>query len=59
MQAVHHPAVRKYDESWVVDCSECQQDGDLPIGIGMRLVSRQTAEQLRENHAGHLAVTAP
>jgi hypothetical protein len=59
MQGVHYPAVRKHDESWVVDCPECQQDGDLPIGIGMRLESRQTAEHLRENHAGRLAVISP
>lgn len=41
---------------WVVDCPECGRDAragqSLPIGIGMLLESRETAERLRQNHAG-------
>jgi hypothetical protein len=59
MRESHHPTIRRHDECWVVDCPECQKaaratqggHGDLPIGIGMLLESRLTAERLRENHA--------
>ena len=39
---------------WVVDCAQCRNDpfAELPIGIGMPLRDRETAERLRENHAG-------
>jgi hypothetical protein len=37
----------------VVECIECRNDtqSDLPIGIGMPLRDRETAERLRDNHA--------
>ena len=56
----HHPTIRAHNGRWVVDCPECQMatrtyrgaaQGDLPIGIGMPLESRLTAERLSENHA--------
>jgi hypothetical protein len=36
----------------VVECRECRNDrtSALPIGIGMPLQDRETAERLRENH---------
>ena len=55
MRAPHHPTISRHDECWVVDCPECRQaaqGGERFIGIGMLLESRQTAERLRENHAG-------
>jgi hypothetical protein len=51
----HQPTVsQRPDRTWVVDCSQCRNDptSDLPIGIGMPLRDRETAERLRENHAG-------
>jgi hypothetical protein len=61
MREFHHPTIRRHGERWVLDCPECQQDArarqcgheELPIGIGMPLESRLTAEMLQENHAGH------
>jgi hypothetical protein len=51
----HQPKVsRRPDGTWVVECSECRADlcSDIPIGIGMPLLTKETAERLRENHAG-------
>ncbi len=51
----HQPRVTQGpDRSWVVDCAQCRNDptSDVPIGIGMPLRDRETAERLRENHAG-------
>jgi len=49
----------------VVDCPECEAaqsrndgHGDLPIGIGMPLESRLTAERMKDNHAGPKIITA-
>jgi hypothetical protein len=38
----------------MLTCSEClgTPEDELPIGIGIPLESRQTAERLRENHLG-------
>jgi hypothetical protein len=56
MRAPHHPMIRTADRGWVVECRECQLDARggqmLPIGIGMLLESKETAERLRENYAG-------
>lgn len=60
MGDLHQPAIRTHNGWWVVDCPECQQavqstyEGyvELPIGIGMPLKSRLTAERLQENHMG-------
>ena len=49
----HEPKVsRRNDGSWIVHCSECLRspDGEYPIGIGMPLNSRLTAERLKANH---------
>jgi hypothetical protein len=37
-----------------VECPQCRADrtSDIPIGIGMPLLTKETAELLRENHAG-------
>jgi hypothetical protein len=41
---------------WIIDCPDCRRETQggqsLPIGIGMVLESRETAERLRQNHAG-------
>jgi hypothetical protein len=56
MRAPHHPTIRRQnDECWVVDCPECRKvpdGGERFVGIGIPLESLQTAERLRENHAG-------
>lgn len=57
----HNPAVLKHnpkvlaiaDGRWVVVCPECNAlsyQQERPIGIGMPLKSRLTAERLRKNH---------
>jgi hypothetical protein len=49
----HHPKItQRPDRTWVVECCECRNDrtSTLPIGIGMPLRDRETAERLRENH---------
>jgi hypothetical protein len=49
----HHPKIsQRPDRTWVVECRECRNDrtSTLPIGIGMPLQDRETAERLRENH---------
>ena len=51
----HHPSVtQRTDRTWVVDCAECRNDptSAVPIGIGMPLQDQETAERLRDNHAG-------
>ena len=66
MRTPHHPTIRRHHQCWVVDCPECLQaaqsrnegHGDLPIGIGMPLESRLTAERMKENHAGPKIITA-
>ena len=50
----HHPVIaQRSDRTWVVECPQCRHDptASLPIGIGMPLADRDTAERLRENHA--------
>jgi hypothetical protein len=49
----HHPKIaQRADHTWVVECSQCRNDlySTVPIGIGMPLRDRETAERLRENH---------
>ena len=51
----HNPRISATgDGRWVVVCPECEssRQQQLPIGIGMRLESRVTAQRLRENHTG-------
>jgi hypothetical protein len=56
MRAPHHPRIMAVDRGWVIECRECQLEargGQLPpVGIGMLLESKETAERLRHNHAG-------
>jgi hypothetical protein len=50
----HEPVVhRRTDGLWEVRCLGCWLDpnGDLPIGIGMPLRSRSTAERIVAIHA--------
>lgn len=50
----HNPTITHGpDRTWVVECIQCRNDtqSELPIGIGMPLRDRETAERLRENHA--------
>ena len=50
----HFPKiVQRPDRTWVVECTRCRNDpaSALPIGIGMPLRDRETAERLRDNHA--------
>jgi hypothetical protein len=49
----HHPTIsERPDRWWVVECPQCRNDltSALPIGIGMPLRDRETAERLRDNH---------
>ena len=51
----HDPKVtQSTDRTWVVECVQCRNDpaSTVPIGIGMPLRDRETAERLRDNHAG-------
>ena len=50
----HDPKITQGpDRTWVVECIQCRNDtqSELPIGIGVPLRDRETAERLRENHA--------
>jgi hypothetical protein len=50
----HHPKVtQRPGRAWVVECAQCRNDpaSSVPIGIGMPLRDRETAERLRDNHA--------
>ena len=50
----HFPKIaQRPDRTWVVECLQCRNDGasTVPIGIGMPLQDRETAERLRENHS--------
>jgi len=50
----HSPKIaQRPDRTWVVECTQCRNDpfSTVPIGIGMPLRDRETAERLRENHA--------
>jgi hypothetical protein len=54
-QRRHQPKINgRADGTWVVECAQCDNDttSDLPVGIGMPLQARETAELLRDNHAG-------
>jgi hypothetical protein len=50
----HHPRIaQRADRTWIVECAQCHNDpgSSVPIGIGMPLLDRETAERLRDNHA--------
>jgi hypothetical protein len=50
----HFPKIaQRPDTTWVVECAQCRNDlaSTVPIGIGMPLRDRETAERLRDNHA--------
>jgi hypothetical protein len=55
MRSPHQPRiVQRAGEYWVVECQECLEDhtASVPIGIGLPLPDRLTAERLVENHRG-------
>jgi hypothetical protein len=57
----HHPKVVQGPErTWVVECVQCRNDvtSAVPIGIGMPLRDRETAERLRDNHRARLVRAA-
>jgi hypothetical protein len=55
MQSPHTPTVVDMDGgACLVECPQCRRGrpADIPIGIGLRLFDRITAELLAENHRG-------
>jgi hypothetical protein len=49
----HQPCIiERPDQTWVIECRQCREDkvSSVPIGIGMPLSDRATAERLAENH---------
>ena len=55
MKKSHLPRiVQRPDGPWVVECHQCTEDGtsSVPIGIGIPLPDKVTAERLAENHRG-------
>jgi len=54
MRSPHHPRlIDRHDGTWAVECLGCRNDhlSDVPIGIGIPLPDRITAERLAENHS--------
>jgi hypothetical protein len=57
----HQPRiVHRPDGPWIVECRQCREDksSSVPIGIGMPLPDRMTAERLAENHSGPMRIVA-
>ena len=57
----HHPKVtQRPDQAWVVECAQCSNDvvSTVPIGIGMPLRDRETAERLCDNHSSRFVRAA-
>jgi hypothetical protein len=55
MPVGHQPTInQRADRCWVVECPQCRNDlhADIPIGIGLPLKDKETAERLRDNHSG-------
>ena len=55
MHSPHSPKIIGLrDGGWIVECLACRNDrmSEVPIGIGMPLPDRLTAERLAENHRG-------
>jgi hypothetical protein len=53
MHSLHRPKIVDLRGGrWMVECLACRQDhlSEVPIGIGMPLPDRLTAERLAENH---------
>jgi hypothetical protein len=46
--------VQRPNGGWVVECRQCTEDrsSSMPIGIGIPLPDKVTAERLAENHRG-------
>ena len=54
MRSVHQPQIVELRGGrWMVECLACRSDhrSEVPIGIGLALPDRLTAERLAENHA--------
>jgi hypothetical protein len=55
VQSPHSPTVvDTNDGACLVECPQCStgRPSDIPIGIGLRMLDRITAELLAENHRG-------
>ena len=54
VRSPHNPGIiQRADGPWIVECRECRDgESSVPIGIGMPLLDRVTAQRLAENHAG-------
>lgn len=53
MHSPHHPRIFDLGGGrWQVECLGCRIDhlSDVPVGIGIPLQDRMTAERLAENH---------
>jgi hypothetical protein len=53
----HRPFItERPDRTRIIVCKECLEDwvSSVPIGIGMSLRDRETAERLAENHRGRM-----
>jgi hypothetical protein len=53
MRAPHNPSItQRPNGRWVVECRQCSEDriSSVPIGIGMPLLDKLTAERLAQNH---------
>jgi hypothetical protein len=46
--------VQRPNGGWIVECRQCSEDrsSSMPIGIGIPLPDKVTAERLAENHRG-------
>ena len=54
MRSPHRPKIiDQRDGTWLVECLECRHDrvSSVPIGFGLPLRDRMTAERLAENHS--------
>jgi hypothetical protein len=54
----HNPRIlQRPNGHWVVECRQCSEDrtSSMPIGIGMPLPDKLTAERLAQNHRTPLA----
>jgi hypothetical protein len=51
-ESIHGPRVMSYHTGWIVVCPDClaRPAAEVPIGIGIPLESRETAERIRDNH---------
>ena len=59
VRKAHNPMItQRPNGHWVVECRQCSEDrtSSVPIGIGMPLLDKMTAEHLAQNHRTPFAV---